>query len=443
MIKQKKDLNSSLDNKIQQSLRLWLGLSIVVLTLALSVWVGFSFRNSLKSAKQIVSSLLDSKDTTFTEMFLQRDLEQFLEAKDYNNLIPVNLQIKQGEQLIAEIGQASFLNFKYSWQHSTISSRPSYLIVMNFNMLPIFIFYFIFLTIIVVIYKWILSISMYSFRQAVKGASAEFESVISELRGEGTSHRESSQDLTEVTRLRNLGDQWKVRLENYRMEIERLSSVEVESRLAKQVAHDIRSPLGALRILIETHKGLNDKEFNLIKAACERIESIADELMNLANQNRQQSAKNKLMNLKARDVQKIWDTLTVEKKIEYKNFKSDLTFDFVCEWNEEDGLDGIDVSRIQRMLSNFVNNSIKASSNVIQLKLDKNKYGNRQIILSDNGSGIAPEILSQLSEQPFSLTGTGLGVSSAIRWMKELDGSLEIQSKIGEGTSIIMRFAKT
>jgi histidine kinase len=62
----------------------------------------------------------------------------------------------------------------------------------------------------------------------------------------------------------------------------------------------------------------------------------------------------------------------------------------------------------------------------------------------DTGIGIPRHILDKIFE-PFFTTkevgkGTGLGVSISYGIVKDYDGSIEIESKVGEGTTFILRF---
>ncbi len=58
--------------------------------------------------------------------------------------------------------------------------------------------------------------------------------------------------------------------------------------------------------------------------------------------------------------------------------------------------------------------------------------------VSDNGTGMSPEVLEQVFEPYFTTkdSGTGLGLSMAYGAMKEHNGSIHIDSALGEGTVI-------
>jgi signal transduction histidine kinase len=65
-----------------------------------------------------------------------------------------------------------------------------------------------------------------------------------------------------------------------------------------------------------------------------------------------------------------------------------------------------------------------------------------QLFIQDTGSGIAPENLSHVFD-PFFTTksqGTGLGLSVAHGIIQEHNGSIDIQSQVGQGTTFILTF---
>ncbi len=111
----------------------------------------------------------------------------------------------------------------------------------------------------------------------------------------------------------------------------------------------------------------------------------------------------------------------------------------------------VDSLRLRQILSNFVSNSIKfTSAGCIEIKaelLEQTDEGDRvRFSVKDTGIGISPESQARLF-QPFVQVengiahrqgGTGLGLTICRRLAEMMGGSIEMQSEIGVGTTMIL-----
>lgn len=105
------------------------------------------------------------------------------------------------------------------------------------------------------------------------------------------------------------------------------------------------------------------------------------------------------------------------------------------------GVAQADPRALQQVLLNVVSNALDATASAeqprIRLELTKND-GNIRIAVSDNGCGISESQQSRLFK-PFFTTkpsGNGLGLVIARKLMTGMNGSLEITSRQGIGTSV-------
>ena len=101
-----------------------------------------------------------------------------------------------------------------------------------------------------------------------------------------------------------------------------------------------------------------------------------------------------------------------------------------------------------QVLLNVLTNAVKFSptNSVVDLKKTRSANGDAVFTIEDRGSGISPEDLENILE-PFvrggnamiaAPGGSGLGLPLAAAFIREHGGKLDIQSKVGRGTKVII-----
>jgi signal transduction histidine kinase len=123
-----------------------------------------------------------------------------------------------------------------------------------------------------------------------------------------------------------------------------------------------------------------------------------------------------------------------------KNSK-DISFHF--EGLDNSTLARMDADKIQELMLNLMLNSISAieKNGQIDIKLMKRNEKELEILLEDNGRGIKKDHLSQMFN-PFFTTksrGTGLGLSICKKITETHQGSIQVKSKEGKGTTFLIR----
>ena len=98
----------------------------------------------------------------------------------------------------------------------------------------------------------------------------------------------------------------------------------------------------------------------------------------------------------------------------------------------------IDAGQIKQVLVNLIKNAIQAMTKGGTLALQTNESSDGVwLSVSDTGGGIPPEQLQRIFE-PFYTTkkkGTGLGLMIVQRIIREHGGRIELESRVGQGTS--------
>jgi signal transduction histidine kinase len=218
--------------------------------------------------------------------------------------------------------------------------------------------------------------------------------------------------------------------------------------LASQVAHDIRSPLTALNMVLKAADSLPEDHRLIIRGVVQRINNIANTLL--------REAKATVVNERTGGntaaepvmILPLLEAALGEKRISTKdrpNLRFHIDFDqgygqFVA-FNETEFL---------RVVSNLMNNAIDAISSEGDITLSVRDVGAEILILvRDNGKGIPNQFLSKLGERGFSHgkeksgEGFGFGLHHARETVQGIGGRLEIESIEHQGTVVTLRLPKS
>lgn len=116
---------------------------------------------------------------------------------------------------------------------------------------------------------------------------------------------------------------------------------------------------------------------------------------------------------------------------------------FACSWQGSEKRTYLDREKIRHALVNLLHNAIQASPKGREVRLlVQNDRGSLDIVVEDEGAGIAKEHLGRIF-QPFFTTkpqGTGLGLAITQRIVKEHGGEIRVESSPGKGTRVFLSF---
>jgi signal transduction histidine kinase len=205
-----------------------------------------------------------------------------------------------------------------------------------------------------------------------------------------------------------------------------------EKELINQIAHDIRSPLAALRTLSKVSRNLAEAEKNLLTKCTERISEIANYLL-LRASNDLDSSRFKIICL-----EEMVNEIINEKRMELQSSSKKIDLQMIG--STLDGLVKVNPTSFKRAFSNFLNNSVEAipESGEIKVRVERK---NKDISLSieDNGLGIPSEIISRLGKENFShgkTHGFGRGFKYSKDTMESFGAKVSVLSKERAGTQI-------
>jgi two-component system sensor histidine kinase PilS (NtrC family) len=209
-------------------------------------------------------------------------------------------------------------------------------------------------------------------------------------------------------------------------------------RIAAGMAHEIRNPLASLRGATEllTRRRPNDesdvKLLNIVIRESDRLNSLLSDFLLTVFPRQSGSERVILTNV-------LEESITLFSKD--PKFDDQVILETLLTKDVE--VEG-DPSRLKQALWNILSNSLEAieEKGVIRVALDKDQRDEEAVIvISDTGSGIAPEIRDRIFE-PFMTTkerGTGLGLSLVLSVIEAHNGSVELDSHPGNGTVFKIR----
>lgn len=209
--------------------------------------------------------------------------------------------------------------------------------------------------------------------------------------------------------------------------------------VSEKVAHDIRSPLSTINLVLTKAKFDNIEYPTLIQSSIKRIESIAESLLRKTKNDNQTATK-----IPADEVEKIIKALIAEKTVLAPLVK----FDFHSAINKNLWLHA-DTIELERVLSNLIDNSIyalKMKENALITLSTQISIEYLTISVTDNGSGIPENILKILGNQRITTKGpregNGIGLLHSKRLIESMGGSFSLFSD-GHSTTTIKISLKT
>lgn len=217
----------------------------------------------------------------------------------------------------------------------------------------------------------------------------------------------------------------------YNLEIEHSKS-QALTNLASQVAHDIRSPLSVLNMLVPTlANDPSHEKCELLIQATLRIDRIAEDLL----------VKGKACEMAGQVAGDDVSKLVSEKKLFLAEKQKDTRIELKI---ENDTLFKTKLSKLdfERITSNLLNNAIEAlvdkEGGLIELGLSA-LDNSTVLVVKDNGKGIDPLVLAKIGTKGFTtakVSGNGLGVYHAKSTVENAGGQFKIDSIFGFGTTV-------
>ncbi len=224
----------------------------------------------------------------------------------------------------------------------------------------------------------------------------------------------------------------RVSLRQQMARMDRLASL---GRMSAGIAHEVRNPLTGVSLLLdELHDRLlgKEKDQQLIQRALgeiERLESLVNEMLHFATLPTPKLAYGQIKTV-VEDVLLLIRKQCQRQKVELLETIADNLPEMM-----------LDRDRLKQVLLNLLNNALDAMPDGGILTVEVKLHNEKMLIrISDTGVGIPAEKLPLIFEPFFTSKGhgTGLGLAISYNIISDHGGEIEIESNLGEGTTVVI-----
>lgn len=232
-----------------------------------------------------------------------------------------------------------------------------------------------------------------------------------------------AQDITDTQRLKD--------------ELDKMERLSLVGQMAASITHEIRNPMAVIRGFVQLLNERSPSEqrsyFRIVMEELDRANAIINDFLSLAQNRIVEKETSSLQSVLKDMMPLIWADA---------NMRGQSVELVLCE--EQDVLE-LNGKEIKQLILNLARNGLEAMDEKGVLKIETRDLGDRvQLLVADMGNGIPQEKLERLFE-PFYTTkeqGTGLGLALCLSIAERHDGRIEVESRVGEGTTFIVTFCK-
>ncbi len=223
---------------------------------------------------------------------------------------------------------------------------------------------------------------------------------------------------------------------------------EMRRSFISNASHELRTPLTVILGYLESlmmNNNLSEECKIAISAAevqAHRMKQLVEDLLTLSRLESTSSA--------AKDAEVVPVASLITEVVEDAKLSTWFTNHKIATQIDSDLMIKGDLQEIHSVVSNLINNAVKHTEPGSKINVIWKKASNDvvQLIVEDEGQGIAEEHIERLTERFYRVDagrsrekgGTGLGLSIVKHILGRHDGHLEIESELGVGSRFICNF---
>ncbi len=206
------------------------------------------------------------------------------------------------------------------------------------------------------------------------------------------------------------------------------------SQLTGGVAHEIKNPLNAIRLHLEMLRSRLAEDLPEVDVISREISRLDRVVKTFLDFNRPVKPQFRVldMNEVVRDIAAL-----IAPEARARKVLVDVRIESAPAW-----ITG-DLDLLNQAILNVVVNAIEAMKSGGKLMLEARRDGGlTQVIISDTGPGIPPEIRDKVFNLYFSTKerGSGIGLAMTFRLVQLQDGRIDVSSEAGRGTTFSFSF---
>ncbi len=227
----------------------------------------------------------------------------------------------------------------------------------------------------------------------------------------------------------------------------KLSEIEKQRReFVSNVSHELKTPLSSMKLLSESLLIQPNVDVDIYKDFLKDIDSEIDRLNKIIES---------LLSMVDIDEEK----LNLDYKLTYVNYLVEKVINSITPIADKKNINitlkqidkiqiYIDQEKIYRALTNIIHNAVKYTESEGKVEVSLFKKGQHAIIkISDNGIGIKEENIPYIFERFYRVDearsrktgGSGLGLAISQQIISLHQGSIEVESKVKEGTTFYIK----
>lgn len=217
----------------------------------------------------------------------------------------------------------------------------------------------------------------------------------------------------------------------------------MRSDFVANVSHELKTPLTSIKGFAETLKYVEDKEkkdkfLDIINDEAERLTRLINDILTLSDLENHREENTERINVKE-IIMQVYNLM--------KNTAEGKTINLLLDLKNSSTIIG-SADKFKQMMINLVDNAIKYSETGDTVEIGSNCDQNYcEIWVKDNGVGIPAEHLPRLFERFYRVDkarsrakgGTGLGLAIVKHIVIGLGGTIDVESKVGEGSKFIIK----